>query len=422
MEDAQVIKDPAPFVNLSYDPRELDCRLKEDGGSTLQIILKVSEVCNIACSYCYFFFGGDESYKNNPAYISKTTIDGLCRLLANATNDYRLKSVTLIIHGGEPLMLKRERMEYLFSEARRATNGTNLRITIQTNAMLVDDAWIDLLSKYEAYVGVSLDGPKTINDAQRIDKKGNGTYERTLRGIRKLHDAWSVGRIEKPGLLCVVDPAGPIDEIYKHFVHDLKFTNLDFLMPILDHDDMPKYKADALAQQMVKLLEIYASEKTEGVKIRFFDKAIKNLTLNPDYYASGSRLDAQRDIVFVVSSAGEIGPDDTLRINDSDFMSVGLNVSTSILSDIICNFKLNELIDESFRLPAACETCDFNRVCGGGELYNRYSATHNFENKSVHCNPLYSVYEKLCEILIHSGYDIDLLQSRLHAEPRKISL
>jgi uncharacterized protein len=400
----------------------LEQRLRHDGGATLQIILKVTEVCNIACRYCYFFFGGDETYKDNPAHISVETIDGLCRLLEEGTAKYRLKDILLIIHGGEPLMLKRERMAYLFARARQATRGAQLRISIQTNAMLIDDDWVDLIAEHQAYVGVSLDGPPEINDIDRIDKKGQGTYQRTLEGIHKLQQAAQAGRIRHPGMLCVVSPSGPIERIYRHFVHELGFRNIDFLLPIVDHDDSKEGDANALAQRMIRLLELYSAETVEGVKIRFFDKAIKSLTLAPDFYSTRSRLEAQRDIVFVVSSAGEIGPDDTLRVNHPSLMTVGLNVKEASLTDIVLSPQLNSLLDEAFRLPVACEACDFARVCGGGELYHRYSAARGFEDKSVHCRTLYAVHERLCEILMLAGHDSSVLEKRLLAQPRRLTV
>ena len=32
----------------------------------VEVILKTAERCNLNCSYCYFFHGGDDSYKKHP--------------------------------------------------------------------------------------------------------------------------------------------------------------------------------------------------------------------------------------------------------------------------------------------------------------------------------------------------------------------
>ncbi|HEV2679407.1 MAG TPA: radical SAM protein, partial [Rhodanobacter sp.] len=175
-------------------------------GNTLQIILKVAERCNIACKYCYFFFGGDDSHKFNPAYIADETVDHLADFVADAVSRYQLDLVRIIIHGGEPLMLKKSRMADLLSKIEQAARGSTLQFTIQTNAMLIDDDWVDLFEKHNVYVGVSVDGPREVNDTYRVDKRMRGTYDRTVDGLRKLFNAYEDGRIARPGALCVVNP------------------------------------------------------------------------------------------------------------------------------------------------------------------------------------------------------------------------
>ncbi len=58
--------------------------------------------------------------------------------------------------------------------------------SIQTNTMLLDDAWCELIKRYPLRTGVSIDGPAFIHDAFRKTHRGGGTHARTLRGIEKL--------------------------------------------------------------------------------------------------------------------------------------------------------------------------------------------------------------------------------------------
>ena len=52
---------------------------------------------------------------------------------------------------------------------------------------------------------MSLDGPRAIHDGRRVDKKGEGTFERVMEGLRSL---MADEKILKRGLggLCVIDP------------------------------------------------------------------------------------------------------------------------------------------------------------------------------------------------------------------------
>ena len=48
----------------------------------LHIILKISERCNLACTYCYFFEGGDDSWKKHTPIIKYVTLEKLTAFIA----------------------------------------------------------------------------------------------------------------------------------------------------------------------------------------------------------------------------------------------------------------------------------------------------------------------------------------------------
>jgi uncharacterized protein len=396
-------------------PARYERSLRHADGNSMQIILKVTEVCNIACTYCYFFFGGDESHADNPAHIAVPTIDALARFLGDAVASYGIRRITLIIHGGEPLMLKRERMDYLLSAVAAHTAGATLRVTLQTNGMLIDEAWIALFERHQVYVGVSLDGPEAIHDRARIDKKGEGTYARTVQGVRMLVDASAAGRIAPPGLLCVLQPDVPAELLYRHFVDELGFRNIDFLLPIQNHDTFDPTQSAALAQSMRTLFALYRAETKRNINIRFFNKVLYALTMAPFFHATLYRYIAQKDIVLVVSSAGDIGPDDNLRTSDPALMRLDLNVARSTLRDVLLNEKLGRLIQESFRIPRACQDCDVVQACRGGDLFHRYRAANGFDNRSIHCETLYAAYTDMLSTLIANGSATAQLEARLAA-------
>ena len=54
--------------------------------------------------------------------------------------------------------------------------------TIQTNGTLLDDEWGAFLAEHQFLVGLSIDGPREMHDAYRVDKGGKPTFDRVLRG------------------------------------------------------------------------------------------------------------------------------------------------------------------------------------------------------------------------------------------------
>ncbi|MGE5762463.1 MAG: SPASM domain-containing protein, partial [Mycobacterium leprae] len=51
------------------------------------------------------------------------------------------------------------------------------------NGTLLDDDWGRFLKEHDFLVGISVDGPRELHDAYRVDKGGKPTFDRVLRGL-----------------------------------------------------------------------------------------------------------------------------------------------------------------------------------------------------------------------------------------------
>lgn len=74
----------------------------------LEVILKVSERCNINCTYCYVFNLGNEAAINSKPIISNGIICHLVEFFEQATIEYDIESIQVDFHGGEPLMMEKK--------------------------------------------------------------------------------------------------------------------------------------------------------------------------------------------------------------------------------------------------------------------------------------------------------------------------
>src|SRR3989338_1349661 len=98
-----------------------------------------------------------------------------------------IKKIQFIWHGGEPLMAGRDfytRGCDIQEEFSR--KGIAYENSLQTNATLIDHDWVDFFIEKGIRVGVSLDGPDYIHDAQRVDLNDKGSFDRVLRGVKLL--------------------------------------------------------------------------------------------------------------------------------------------------------------------------------------------------------------------------------------------
>ncbi|HAT2332484.1 TPA: XyeB family radical SAM/SPASM peptide maturase, partial [Serratia marcescens] len=77
----------------------------------LEIILKVSERCNINCTYCYVFNLGNDLAINSKPIISHKIIEDLRGFFERACQEYEIETVQVDFHGGEPLMMGKERFD-----------------------------------------------------------------------------------------------------------------------------------------------------------------------------------------------------------------------------------------------------------------------------------------------------------------------
>lgn len=140
--------------------------------------------CNLACRYCFYL-------EKEPAYypdagvprMNEATLEAFIRdYLASQPGE----EVNFTWQGGEPTLLGLEffervvRLQEHYAAGRRVTNS------IQTNGVLLDDAWGAFLARRGFLVGLSLDGPRAMHDAYRLDRGGRPTWGKVMRGLRTL--------------------------------------------------------------------------------------------------------------------------------------------------------------------------------------------------------------------------------------------
>jgi uncharacterized protein len=95
--------------------------------------------------------------------------------------------VTFGWQGGEPLLMGVD----FFQRAVRPQEqyrrpGMRIVNALQTNGTLLDDTWCAFFREHNFLVGLSLDGPRSLHDAYRVDKRGRPTFERVMEGLKLL--------------------------------------------------------------------------------------------------------------------------------------------------------------------------------------------------------------------------------------------
>lgn len=173
-------KDDA-ILNEVYD--DLANAIKKQSKQLSIMYLNVSTFCNLACKYCFI--------ENNPITnncfqkmdftTAKTAVDKF----VNEINKNKVEEAQIIIYGGEPLT-NFELLQKIIKYIREIK--PDLAVTIITNGTLLREQEILFLKQNKIGIGISLDGPKKINDKNRVFRSGNGSvYDSAVEGINLLN-------------------------------------------------------------------------------------------------------------------------------------------------------------------------------------------------------------------------------------------
>jgi uncharacterized protein len=139
--------------------------------------------CNLDCAYC-FFLSKEMLYPGSRFRMADAMLETYIRQLIEA---HQTPQVQVAWQGGEPTLMGLDffqRSIELVEYYRKP--GTTVEYTIQTNGTLIDDAWAAFFKQHNFLVGISIDGPQAMHDAYRVDKGGQPTFDKVMRGLHFL--------------------------------------------------------------------------------------------------------------------------------------------------------------------------------------------------------------------------------------------
>ncbi len=135
--------------------------------------------CNLDCSYC-FFLSKEMLYPGSRFRMAEELLERYIKQLLEA---HQTTEVNIAWQGGEPTLMGLpffQRAVALAEQHRRPDQ--QVLHTIQTNGTLIDDAWAAFFKEHNFLVGLSVDGPRAMHDAYRVNKGGAGTFDQVMAG------------------------------------------------------------------------------------------------------------------------------------------------------------------------------------------------------------------------------------------------
>jgi len=147
-----------------------------------KMMLLVSQTCNLRCVYCYAIEG---NFADTGRLMSLARAQDAIRFLDRRSG--RRRSMTVTLFGGEPLTnfaMIRDLVPW--AKAYAASVGKRIHFTITTNGTLLSDEVIDFLIAHEFSVMVSLDGPRDVQNHNRPNVAGAGSFDLAAPRIQRL--------------------------------------------------------------------------------------------------------------------------------------------------------------------------------------------------------------------------------------------
>lgn len=343
--------------------------------------MKVASRCNLACSYCYMYKHPDQSWRDQPHFMSHKTINAIGRRLQeHATNVSNVSSMLVVAHGGEPLLYPH--LDYFFQEIRKAVRSCDIALAIQTNGILFDSVNLDVLRRHSVHIGVSVDGSREVHNRKRVTHDGSGSYDSVVDGLRL---ARSLVPDLLDSVLQVIDPSVPPKEMLDT-LEGYGVPRADLLFPDLNYDTLVHsgIQPGELGEWLSQVFDDWAGRR-HTVHIRIF-LTILNLLIGSRQ--GTDQLGAQSDGMLMIETDGSYHVYDAMKTAYPGAGCTGVGVEDTSIRTAETNALARAFRDKATAASETCIRCRLFAVCGGGNPIHRFSRTRGFDNPSVYCQDL----------------------------------
>ncbi|MGJ8654628.1 MAG: anaerobic sulfatase maturase [Opitutaceae bacterium] len=370
----------------------------------------IGPICNLDCKYC-FYLEKEQFYPSNEKWkMSDERLEVFIRdyIEAQPSNE-----VNFAFQGGEPTLLGVRYFRKVVEFQKKHANGKTIKTAFQTNGTLLDDEWGAFLAENNFLVGLSIDGPEDLHNANRVDKKGDDSYKDVIRGLNILRKY----KVEFNTLTCVnsVTVQHPV-KIYK-FLKSIGSKYLQFIPiverevdtsaaklgldfaapPNLEHaptkKENPKMSpfavpAEAYGDFLIKIFNEWIKRDVGKTYVQLFDVAL------------GKWIGAPDSLCYFSETCGRA----LAMEHDGDVYACDHYVYPDYKLGNIMNTNLGELASSSKaqafgnakrdKLPKYCRDCSVRFACNGECPKHRFTWTPDGEWGLNYLCPSYKKFFK----------------------------
>jgi uncharacterized protein len=334
-------------------------------------------ICNLDCSYCYYSSKKD-LYAGSQFRMSEDVLEKYTRQYIEYQH---VPEVTFAWQGGEPTLLGLDFFDKALRYQREYRKpGMKINNAFQTNGLLIDSEWAKFFRQHDFLVGVSLDGPEEMHDVYRVDKGGDPTHTRVLKGIRILQEF----KVDF-NILCCVHKAN-IDsplKVYRYLRDDVGAQFIQFI-PIVERNNQTGFQEGYKVTRrsisgkkygnfLVKIFDEWVCNDVGKVFVQIFDLALSSwvgdragLCIFEEVCGRALAIEHNGDLY---SCDHYVEPRYLLgNIQDDDLLTMVNSKQQIDFGQAKCD-----------GLPKYCRECEVRIICNGGCPKNRIRRTPDGE-------------------------------------------
>ncbi|WP_162300608.1 Cys-rich peptide radical SAM maturase CcpM [Anaerosacchariphilus polymeriproducens] len=309
-----------------------------------QLILQVTQQCNLRCSYCAY----SGKYKNNRTHSNKRMTWDIAKKAIDfyVARIIEKEEAIISFYGGEPL-LEFELIKQCVAYAKDKIQGKPLRFAMTTNGTLLTDEVVDFLQKEKFETLISLDGAEKEHDCNRKYASGKGSFQDIMKNVKRIKE-----RYPEYGTTLmfntVVNPQADVRNVQKYFDNDklLEENHISFnLLRPKDLDEVIPYSKEALCIRKFEYLKVLLAltykvklssvskivREGIGVPLKFYKEMSKKTRLTEECHHNGPCLPGIQRLFITVE--GKFFPCE----------KVDEMVDAHCIGDIQNGFRLNKL-------------------------------------------------------------------------------
>ena len=351
-------------------------------------------VCNLDCSYC-FFLSKEMLYPGSRFRMAEELLEQYLRQLIEA--HARSPVVTVAWQGGEPTLMGVEFFRRSVELAEGLLRpGQQVEYTIQTNATLLDEEWASFFKEHDFLVGVSIDGPRELHDAYRVNKGGKGSFDQVIAGLEQLKRA----DVQWNALTTIhAANAGHGAEVYR-FLRDECGARFVQFIPIIERvaeadgegtvpwsswRDRPLYvqrgervtgrsvTAEQYGRFLIDVFEDWVRRDVGKVYVQMFDVALANWVGEPPSLCIHS---VTCGLALALEHTGDLYSCDHFV---EPAYKLG-NIKETPMLELVASQRQRKFgLDKRDTLPRYCLECDVRFACHGGCPKDRFIRTPDGE-------------------------------------------